>query len=497
MPPVHRDKAIKGRVAPEGARGPEFSRGRGRKAHDPFLFGLEAPMEKGQSMRRPFVARIDADTLSPLYAFLRLRELGANVFLESLEEGRYWGRYSFIGFGQPALIFPKANEGAWRELGRYLKENYRPVLPGLPPFQGGLVGHLSYDLVEHLEPVPLPERALYEVPQMAFLEVRDLVVFDNLRGEMIVIARSERFAKDVALLLKSPNKQQSLDGPKGIRLRSSFSRLDFCRAVEETRQMILEGEAIQVVLAHVFEAESLRDPLCVYRHLRRINPSPYMFFIQMDGYCLLGASPEVMVRLTERIVETRPIAGTRPRTGDPERDRKMLEELLTDEKEAAEHVMLVDLARNDLGRISEIGSVEVTEFKKVEAYSHVFHLVSHVRGRLKEGLGPIEVIKATFPAGTLSGAPKVRAMQIISEKEPVKRGFYGGAVGYIDFSGNLDTAIAIRSLIYKDSLYYLGAGAGIVADSIPEREYMETLSKAKAVLLALGMEEEDEVTGNR
>lgn len=454
-------------------------------------------MGKEASRGRPFVTKIDADTFSPLYAFLCLRELGANVFLESLEEGRYWGRYSFIGFGRPALSFPKADEGAWRELDRYLKENYRPILPGLPPFQGGLVGHLSYDLVEHLEPVPLPERAYYEIPQMAFLEVMDLVVFDNLRGEMIVIAGSEGFAKDIALLLKSPYRQQPLDGPKGVRLRSSFSHLDFCRAVEETRQMILEGEAIQVVLAQVIEVQSLRDPLCVYRHLRRINPSPYMFFIEMDGYCLLGASPEVMVRLTDRIVETRPIAGTRPRTGDQQRDRKMLEELLSDEKEAAEHVMLVDLARNDLGRISEIGSVEVTEFKRVEAYSHVFHLVSHVKGKLKEGLGPIEVIKATFPAGTLSGAPKVRAMQIISEKEPVKRGFYGGAVGYIDFSGNLDTAIAIRSLLYKDGSYYLGAGAGIVADSIPEREYLETLSKAKAALLALGMEEGDEGTGDR
>lgn len=454
-------------------------------------------MGKGPSSERPFVAKLDADTFSPVYAFLRLKELGANVFLESLEEGRYWGRYSFIGFGRPALTFPKADEGAWRELDHYLKENRRPALPGLPPFQGGLVGHLSYDLIEHLEPVPLPEGSFYEVPQMAFLEVRDLVVFDNLRGEMIVIARSEGFAKDIALLLRSPYRQQPLEGPKGIRLRSSFSRSDFCKAVEETRQMILEGEAIQVVLAQIFEAESLRDPVCVYRHLRRINPSPYMFFIQMNDYCILGASPEVMVRLTEHTVETRPIAGTRPRTGDPERDREMLEELLSDEKEAAEHVMLVDLARNDLGRISEIGSVEVTEFRRVEVYSHVFHLVSHVKGRLREGLGPIDVIKATFPAGTLSGAPKVRAMQIISEKEPVKRGFYGGAVGYIDFSGNLDTAIAIRSLLYKDGFYYLGAGAGIVADSIPEREYMETLSKAKAALLALGMEEGDEGTGDR
>ncbi len=454
-------------------------------------------MERGQAKGSPVIAKIDADTFSPLYAFLRLRELGANVFLESLEEGRYWGRYSFIGFGRPALSFPKACEKAWQELDRYLKENQRPTIPGLPPFQGGLVGHLSYDLVEHLEPVPLPERALYEVPQMAFLEVRDLVVFDNLRGEILVMAGSEGLVRDITLLFRSPYRQQPLEGPKGIELRSSFTRSGFCRAVEETRQMILDGEAIQVVLAQVFEAKSSRDPLCVYRHLRRINPSPYMFFIQMDGYTLLGASPEVMVRLTDRIVETRPIAGTRPRTGDPERDRKMVEELLSDEKEAAEHVMLVDLARNDLGRISEIGSVEVTEFRRIETYSHVFHLVSHVKGRLKKDLGPIDVIKATFPAGTLSGAPKVRAMQIISEKEPVRRGFYGGAVGYIDFSGNLDTAIAIRSLLYKDGLYYLGAGAGIVADSIPEREYMETLSKARAALLALGMEEEDEGASDR
>jgi anthranilate synthase component 1 len=268
---------------------------------------------------------------------------------------------------------------------------------------------------------------------------------------------------------------------------SSFTQEEFLKAVEEVRELILSGEAIQVVLGQMFKVRSPRDPFSVYRHLRRINPSPYLLFIDFDSYVLLGSSPEVMVRLKDGKLKTKPIAGTRPRTGDPQRDKELVEELLKDPKEAAEHVMLVDLARNDLGRVSKIGSVKVTRFKTVEAYSHVFHLVSEVEGELKEGCDALDVIKATFPAGTLSGAPKVRAMQIISEKEPVRRGFYGGAVGYLDFNGNADTAIAIRCVLYKDGVYYLGAGAGIVADSMPEREYEECLHKASGLFEALGV----------
>jgi len=269
---------------------------------------------------------------------------------------------------------------------------------------------------------------------------------------------------------------------------STFSPRGYMEAVKKAVDYVHAGDVIQVVLAQILTIPSTQEPFALYRALRHLNPSPYMFFLDMGDYQLVGSSPEVMVRLTGRLMESRPIAGTRPRTGDPARDRAAVEELLEDEKEAAEHVMLVDLARNDLGRVAVTGSVEVTEFRQVEAYSHVFHLVSHVKGVLEEGLDALDVLKATFPAGTLSGAPKVRAMEIISELEPVRRGFYGGAVGYLDYGGNMDTCIAIRSLCHKEGLYYLGAGAGIVADSVPEREYAETMSKARGMLKALGIE---------
>lgn len=438
----------------------------------------------------PFVAKGMADTLTPLSVFLSLKGLGANVLLESLEEGRYWGRYSIIGFGRPGPRFPQADSRAWEEFRAYLRGKQRgTVTKGSLPFEGGLVGHFSYDLVTHLEPVPLPERGLVDTPQMAFLEVEDLIVFDNLKGEVTLLSfRGRDFAREIERALKTFREPTVPSEAKAPRPHSTFTREGFQEAVRRTREMILDGEAIQVVLAQIFTVESPRDPLSVYRHLRRINPSPYMFYLDMGDYVLVGSSPEVMVRLKDGLVETRPIAGTRPRTGDPQRDRELLEELLRDPKEEAEHVMLVDLARNDVGRVAEIGTVEVTEFKRVETYSHVFHLVSHVRGRLKEGYDALDVLRATFPAGTLSGAPKVRAMQIISEMEPVRRGVYGGALGYIDFRGNMDTCIVIRSLLYKDGLYYLGAGAGIVADSVPEREYQETLSKARGPMAALGVE---------
>jgi anthranilate synthase component 1 len=430
---------------------------------------------------------LPADTLTPLSVFLRLREKGANVLLESLEEGRYWGRFSFIGFGRRKLLFPKAHEKAWEELRRFLKEEKNAPLQQILPFQGGLVGHFCYDLIENLEPVPLPEKSLFPLPQMAFLVVEDIIGFDNLRGELFAISKNKETLKEILSGLKSRREDPLNEERSEEKPLSSFTKEEFLKAVEEVRELILSGEAIQVVLGQMFKVRSPRDPFSVYRHLRRINPSPYLFFIDFDSYALLGSSPEVMVRLKDGKLKTKPIAGTRPRTGDPQRDKELVEELLKDPKEAAEHVMLVDLARNDLGRVSKIGSVKVTRFKTVEAYSHVFHLVSEVEGELKEGCDALDVIKATFPAGTLSGAPKVRAMQIISEKEPVRRGFYGGAVGYLDFNGNADTAIAIRCVLYKDGVYYLGAGAGIVADSMPEREYEECLHKASALFEALGV----------
>ncbi len=433
-----------------------------------------------------------ADLETPVSIFMKLRPMGANVLLESAQEGRYWGRYSFIAFGEPCFTFEEADWRAWDEVRRFLRDHHSMSLIDLPPFQGGLVGHVSYDAVTHMEPVPLPPEGLIPVPQMALLKVNNLLVLDNLKGCLFYVSRDplgESWAKEVEAILSTPLEPASQGDSSSLeaQLTSTFTPQAYMEAVERTVEYIRAGDAIQVVLAQILTIPSPVEPFSLYRSLRHVNPSPYMFFLDMGAYQLVGSSPEVMVRLTGRLVETRPIAGTRPKTGDPAGDQAAVEELLSDEKEAAEHVMLVDLARNDLGRVSEIGTVEVTEFRKVEAYSHVFHLVSHVKGRLREGLDAIDVIRATFPAGTLSGAPKVRAMQIISELEPVKRGFYGGTVGYLDYGGNMDTCIAIRSLIHKDGKYYLGVGAGIVADSLPEREYAETISKAKGMLSALGI----------
>ncbi len=431
-----------------------------------------------------------ADLETPVSIFMKLRPIGANVLLESAQEGRYWGRYSFIAFGDPCFSFHEATQDAWEEVRRFLKEEGTAPVPGLPPFQGGLAGHVSYDAVTHLEPVALPVVGLMDVPQMAFLRTDRLVVLDNLKGTLRFVARgegSEAWAREVEEGLSGPVGDEGHDGGISGKISSTFSPGGYMTAVERAVEYVHAGDVIQVVLAQILTIPSQKDPFSLYRALRHVNPSPYMFFLDMGDYQLVGSSPEVMVRLTGRLMETRPIAGTRPRTGDPARDQEAVRELMADEKEAAEHIMLVDLARNDLGRVAVTGSVEVTDFRQVEAYSHVFHIVSHVKGVLKEDLDALDVLRATFPAGTLSGAPKVRAMEIISELEPVRRGFYGGAVGYLDYGGNMDTCIAIRSLFHRDGLFYLGAGAGIVADSVPEREYAETMSKAKGMLAALGV----------
>ena len=438
------------------------------------------------------VGERQTDLETPVSLFMKLRPLGANVLLESAQEGRYWGRYSFIAFGEPCFSFHQAHSGAWEELRVFLKEEGGHQVMGLPPFQGGLVGHLSYDAVTYLESVDLPREELMGVPQMAFLRVDRLVVLDNLMGKLYFMARgkgSRAWAREAEEMVSAPVPRNG-EGEGGVvgEVVSTFSPRGYMEAVEKAVEYVHAGDVIQVVLAQILTIPSTQDPFTLYRALRHLNPSPYMFFLDMGDYQLVGSSPEVMVRLTGRLMETRPIAGTRPRSGDPARDRSAVEELLKDEKEGAEHVMLVDLARNDLGRVAVTGSVEVTEFRQVEAYSHVFHLVSHVKGILREGLDALDVLRATFPAGTLSGAPKVRAMEIISELEPVRRGFYGGAVGYLDYGGNMDTCIAIRSLCHREGLYYLGAGAGIVADSVPEREYAETMSKARGMLKALGIE---------
>jgi anthranilate synthase component 1 len=390
---------------------------------------------------------------------------------------------------------------------------YRPVrIEGLPRFCGGAVGYIGYDMVRFFERLPEIARDEGEFPDCAFMLADTLIVFDHVKHKMLII--SNAFVEDdpdraydeaveriesVISRLKSPlpyvklleGRPRMLEIGEDLSINSNFSREEFVRAVKRVKDYIAAGDAIQVVLSQRLSFPMKVDPFRFYRALRMVNPSPYMYFLRFGDLQLVGASPEMMVRVEGNLAQTRPIAGTRRRGGTPQEDRELERELLDDPKERAEHVMLVDLGRNDLGRVCEFGTVRVTELMVVERYSHVMHIVSNVVGRLRKDKNAFDVIRACFPAGTLSGAPKVRAMEIIEELEPVRRGPYGGAVGYFSFYGDADTAITIRTLVAKNGVGYVQAGAGIVADSVPEKEHEECLNKAKALLRALTLAESD------
>jgi len=397
------------------------------------------------------------------------------------------------------------------ELERLVLRYRAPRLEGLPRFFGGAVGYIGYDMVRFFE--RLPEMAVDDLnlPDCAFMFVDTLIAFDHVRRRMMVIALAfveddpmkayddavERIEEAISKL-KSPlpairlleHKPHIVPGEE-VEIRSNFTPDRFIEAVERAKEYIRAGDVIQVVLSQRLSFPMRVDPFRFYRALRMVNPSPYMFFLRFGDLKLAGSSPEMMVRVEGRIAQTRPIAGTRPRGKTPEEDKLLEKELLSDPKERAEHIMLVDLGRNDLGRVCEYGSVKVDELMVVERYSHVMHIVSNVVGRLRPDKNAFDVIRACFPAGTLSGAPKVRAMEIIEELEPVRRGPYGGAVGYFSFAGDADTAITIRTLVAKGGVGHVQAGAGIVADSIPEREHEECMNKAMALLKALDMAESD------
>ncbi|MBI2898099.1 MAG: anthranilate synthase component I family protein [Deltaproteobacteria bacterium] len=468
----------------------------------------------------PIIGEILADQLTPVAAFASVAKGRHAYLLESVEGGEKWGRYSFIGV-DPDVVFRARGsrvelerlEGTTvleadplRALEEILLE-HRPVeaaLPaGLPRFWGGAVGYLGYDLVRGIEHIGTknPETSEHD----AVLAIGGtLLVFDGLRQTVQVIVparvgadsdaawdRAAARIEEVAGRLNEPPRLRSLTPPSGPGLQpelgdASMDERGFREAVGRAREYIRAGDIIQVVLSRRFTAARCgTDPLDVYRMMRVINPSPYMFFLRFPERSVVGASPEVMVRRTGGEVELRPIAGTRRRGATPEDDARMAAELLADPKERAEHVMLLDLGRNDLGRLSVPGGVEVTERMVIERYSHVMHLVSNVVGHVRPGVGPFDVIRATLPAGTLSGAPKVRAMQIIEELEPCRRGIYGGAVGYVGFDGNLDLAIAIRTIVAEADELVVQAGAGIVWDSDPERELAEVASKARAPFAAI------------
>jgi anthranilate synthase component I len=468
--------------------------------------------------RIPVVREVLADLDTPLSTYLKVADASGTFLLESVEGGETWGRYSIIGLCAAAMLTLKdgvcrvdspggsevlAGDDPFDAIESFRARFRVPELPGLPRFSGGLVGYFGHETVGHIEPQLAESGAPDELacPDVCLMLAEELVIFDNLRGTVQIVvhadagradglAVAERRLDDLTSRLRSAQRYPSRGGYAGSaagEFKSGFEKAAFCKAVDKVKGYIRDGDAFQVVLSQRLSAPFQGRALDVYRALRVMNPSPYMYHLDFGAFQVTGSSPEVLVRVEKGEVTLRPIAGTRPRGATPEEDAQLAEELLADPKERAEHVMLIDLGRNDVGRVSETGSVRLSERMVIERYSHVMHIVSEVRGRLKVGLGPLDVLKASFPAGTVSGAPKVRALEIIRELEPVKRGIYSGAVGYIGWNGNLDTAIAIRTAIVKDGRLHVQAGAGIVHDSLPENEWQETLNKAKALMRAVEM----------
>ncbi len=471
--------------------------------------------------RIPVTRKVLADLETPLSVYLKLAQGPNSYMFESVQGGEKWGRYSLIGlqtstvlkvFGQRLEIVrdgrPMVNRNTTDPLGEV--EKFRqlfsmPSLPDLPRFTGGLVGYFGYDTVRFVErrlaeSAPRDELGTPDIMLMASDEV---AVFDNLSGTIMLVVHVD--AKDPESLQKAEARLDELEQqlaqpipelpPMNLRgdgisekdFVSSFGEQEFKHSVEKIKDYVMAGDVMQVVPSQRLSAPFDASPINLYRALRRLNPSPYMYFLDMGDFHIVGSSPEVLARLEDGEVTVRPIAGTRKRGETAEQDQAMENEMLADPKEIAEHLMLIDLGRNDVGRISKTGSVEVTEKMVVERYSHVMHITSNVVGQVVDGMGSLEVLKATLPAGTLSGAPKIRAMEIIDELEPVKRSIYGGAVGYIGWNGNMDTAIAIRTAVIKDGMLHVQAGAGVVADSIPELEWKETMNKARAVMRAAAM----------
>ena len=457
------------------------------------------------------------DCETPVSAFLKLRGRGPAFLLESAEQGQRFGRYSFLGFRPRATLRYEggrivANEdGVRRELvapdpfgavAEYLSAYRVAPLEDLPPFAGGAVGIFGYDLVRTVERLPEPNQDDIGTPDMALMVSDALIVFDHLRHQVTIMVnafvepdgdvehaykRAAGLIERARALLAEPVPRADESGRELERdgFRPNMTREHYERAVERSRDYIYAGDVFQVVPSQRWSGRCPVEPFSVYRGLRNVNPSPYMYFLEFEDFAIAGASPEPLVKVTGRKVESRPIAGTRPRAPTPEEDLRRAQELLADVKERAEHVMLVDLARNDLGAVCEFGSVTVDELMGVETYSHVMHIVSSVTGELRQELGAIDALRACLPAGTLSGAPKIRAMEIIDELEPTKRGFYGGAVGYLSYSGDLDTCIHIRTVVFRDGIAHVQAGAGVVADSDPAYEYLESVAKAEAVFEAM------------
>ncbi len=481
----------------------------------------------------PVSREIPADLETPVSAFLKVARGDYAFLLESVRGGEKWGRYTFLG-SEPAMVIRARGErtdiirpgrgiesrsapDAFEELCREVKRFKAPEIAGLPRFFGGAVGFLAYDIVRCFEP-RIPARAHDDLgtPDLYMMFTDTVLVFDNVRQSLRIIANvpvdefnstraayesARRKIDEMAQRLAGPVALPRLENPVApspeSAITSNLTREAYMANVLRAKEYIAAGDIIQVVPSQRFEAPLEVHPFNLYRSLRTINPSPYMFYLRLGDHTLVGASPEVMVRVEGRDVTLRPIAGTRRRGASEEEDLALERELLADPKERAEHVMLVDLGRNDVGRVSKIGSVHVSELMVVERYSHVMHIVSNVKGTLRDGCDAFDAFRATFPQGTVSGAPKIRAMEIIDELEPVRRGVYAGAVGYFSYTGNTDTAIALRTLLVKNNRVYIQAGGGVVADSDPAAEYEESVNKARAMIRALSAGREFEAAATR
>jgi anthranilate synthase component 1 len=472
--------------------------------------------------RIPLSREVLADLDTPLSAYLKLADAPYSYLFESVQGGEKWGRYSMIGLPCRTIVrvrdkdivveqdgqvieTAQANDPlAWIE---QFQTRYRVAeTDSLPKFNGGLVGYFGYDTVRYVESRlnKAPESDPLQCPDILLMVSDELVVFDNLSGRLYLIVHADpntenayRIAQQRLDELTQTLRQTAMNFQQNKvhkqvneeDFQSGFTQQGFTDAVEKAKQYINDGDIMQVVLSQRLTISYSAPPIDLYRALRTLNPSPYMFYMHLDDFYVVGSSPEILVRMEDKEVTVRPIAGTRPRGKNEEEDIALEQDLLSDPKELAEHLMLIDLGRNDVGRVSKTGTVELTDKMVIERYSHVMHIVSNVTGQVLDDMSAIDALRATFPAGTVSGAPKVRAMEIIDELEPVKRGVYAGAVGYLSWSGNMDTAIAIRTAVIKNDLLHIQAGAGIVYDSVPEMEWKETMNKARAIFRAVAMAE--------
>jgi len=474
--------------------------------------------------RIPVIREVLADLDTPLSTYMKLANQPYSYLLESVEGGEKWGRYSIIGlpcrtvlkvFGHQIQvetdgeIVEQAEVADPLDFVEQFQTRYRaPDLPDLPRFNGGLVGYFGYDCVRYVEK-RLADSAPEDVigtPDILLMVSDEVVVFDNLSGKLVLISHADPEQDDALdkahlkldelvsrLRFSIPHHETPAEQRREVNeaeFKSSFGEQQFKDSVDKIKDYILSGDVMQTVISQRMSIPFHSSPLDLYRALRCLNPSPYMYVLHLDDHHVVGSSPEILARVEDGVVSVRPIAGTRRRGMTEEEDLALEKELLADPKEIAEHLMLIDLGRNDVGRVAEIGKVELTAKMAVERYSHVMHIVSNVNGQLKPDVSAMDVLRATLPAGTLSGAPKVRAMEIIDEMEPVKRGIYGGAVGYLSWNGNMDTAIAIRTAVIKDNVLHIQAGAGVVADSIPRLEWKETMNKGRAIFKAVDMVEQ-------